>query len=186
MKRLVVLASVLVVLLAVVATTASATSLFGTRFKVGTEIQFRVEDETTAWWWGCCNCCSCTPSQILGWRIASATGQVVYSVVHDAPVPAASWLGSWKQLDANGAAAAVGQYILYVDTSAGTLSRCFSLYDPCGCNTCWSPCLSCTCQEVATITNCSCQTDLVFVDTCTNGCWPFFSFFGCGCGCTQP
>ncbi len=123
MKRSIVLAAVLVVLVASFAASASQSSLFGTRFKVGAEIQFRVEDQTT-WWWGCC---SCTPSQVLGWRVTAAAGQVVYSVIHDAPVPAASWVGSWKQLDANGVAVAVGQYILYVDTTGGTLSRCFAL-----------------------------------------------------------
>jgi opacity protein-like surface antigen len=184
MKRSIVLAAVLVVLVASFAASASQSSLFGTRFKVGAEIQFRVEDQTT-WWWGCC---SCTPSQVLGWRVTAAAGQVVYSVIHDAPIPAASWVGSWKQLDANGAAVAVGQYILYVDTTAGTLSRCFTLYDPCGCNTCWTPCWSCSCQEITTITNCACQTSLAFVDTCTSGCLPFFNLFGCtSCyGCGQP
>jgi hypothetical protein len=186
-KRWAVLAFVLVVLVASLAASASSTSLFGTRFKLGTEIQFRVQDETT-WWWGCC---SCTPSQVLGWRVASGSGQVVYSVVHDAPVPASSWVGSWTQVNASAAAVPAGQYVLYVDTSAGTLSRCFTLYDPCGCNTCWSTCWSCACQEVPSISACACRTSLVFVETCTSGCFPFFGWLGCGCstcsgGCGSP
>ncbi len=185
MKRSVVLASVLVLLVASLAATASTSSLFGTRFKVGTEIQFRVEDQST-WWWNCC--CPCTPSDILGWRIATATGQIVFNMLYEVAAPASSWLGSWNQRDVNGVAAPVGQYVLYVDTTVGTMSRCFSIYDPCGCTTCWSPCWSCACQEVPTLTTCACRTSLVFVDPCTNGCFSIFGFFGCcqpsctGCG----
>jgi hypothetical protein len=181
MKRSVALVFVLVVLMASLAASASSTSLFGTRFKLGTEIQFRIEDQTT-WWWGCCEC---APSEVLGWRVASASGQVVYSVVHDAAVPASSWIGSWTQVGASATAVAAGQYILYVDTTAGTLSRCFTLYDACGCSTCWSPCTSCACQDVSTITTCACRTSLVFVDTCTSGCFSLFGVFGCGCGCSS-
>ncbi len=177
MKRSAVLLLALVVLLTSFAWSASSTSLFGTRFKVGTEIQFQVKDETI-WWWGCC---SCIPSQVLGWRVAASTGQIVYSVALDAALPAAAWVGSWTQVDANGVAVAPGQYVLYVDTSVGMLSRCFTLYDPCGCNTCWSNCWSCGCQEVATITECACRASLVFVEPCTSGCFPFFSWTGCGC-----
>ena len=189
-KRWAVVAFVLVVLVASLAASASSTSLFGTRFKLGTEIQFQIEDGTT-WWWGCC---SCTPTQVLGWRVTASSGQVVYSEVHDAAVPAASWVGKWAQLDATAKAVVAGRYVLYVDTSAGTLSRCFTLYDPCGCNSCSSPCWSCECQEVPTITNCTCRTSLVFVEACTTGCFPFVNWFGCGCstcsscsgGCGQP
>lgn len=186
MKRWAVLASVLVVLAASVAASATSTSLFGARFKVGTEIQFRVQDETT-WWWGCC---ACTPSQILGWRVASPSGTVVFSIIHDAPIPAAAWVGTWNQLNPSGQAVPAGQYVLYVDTTVGTVSRCFTIYDPCGCTSCWSPCWTCGCQEVPTVQNCACRTTLVFVDTpCTNGCLSLFGLFGCSSccgGCGQP
>jgi hypothetical protein len=180
MKRWTVVALVSVVLVASLAASASSTSLFGTRFKTGVEIQFQVQDSMT-WWWGCC---SCTPTEILGWRIVTSTGAVVYSVVHDAAVPAASWVGTWTQVDAAGAAVAVGQYVLYVDTSVGILSRCFTLYNPCGCSTCGSTCWTCSCQEVPSITNCACRATLSFVDTCTSGCLPFFNWCGGGCGCS--
>jgi hypothetical protein len=187
MKRGTALALVFVLLLVSLAASASSTSLFGTRFKLGTEIQFQVQDDTV-WWLGCC---ACTPTQVLGWRVTTASGQVVYSVVHDAPVPAAAWIGKWTQLDAAASAVPAGQYVLYVDTSAGTMSRCFSLYDPCGCASCYSPCWSCGCQELPTITNCACRASLVFVEACTTGCFSFFPWFGCGCstcsgGCAQP
>jgi hypothetical protein len=171
-------ALVLSVALAAVATQA-ATTLFGTRFNVGEEIQFKVEDSTT-WWWGCC--CPCEDTSILGWRITNLSGIVVYSVIHDAPVAASVWLGAWNQTDINGTAVGAGQYMLVVDTTAGTLSRCFSIYDPCGCGPC-TTCYSCACEQVSSISSCACKTSLVFVDTCTN-CFPFFfGLFGC---CSSP
>jgi hypothetical protein len=151
----------------------TSSTFFGTRFKTGESIQFKVED-TTTWWWGCC---SCSESVVLGWRVTAATGQSVYSIVHDAPVSSSMWQGSWAQIDMNGVQVPVGQYILYVDTSAGTLSRCFTIYDPCDyCNR-WSACS--TCNEVASITDCACRTSLVFVSSCS-GCFPLFGWFG-GC-----
>jgi len=155
-----------------------ATSLFGTRFNVGEEIQFKVED-TTTWWWGCC---SCEETLVLGWRITNLSGTMLYSVVHDAPVGAGVWLGSWNQKKLDGTAASTGQYMLVVDTSAGTLSRCFSIYDPCGCSSCNS-CMSCVCEHVTSITSCACKTSLVFVDPCSMNCFPFFGLFGC---CSSP
>jgi hypothetical protein len=177
----------LVVVLASFAVSATTSSLFGTRFNLGTPIQFQVEDSTT-WWWGCC---SCPPSQVLGWRVTTSAGAIVYSVIHDVPVPAAAWVGTWTQVDMNAQAVTAGMYVLYVDTSAGMLSRCFTLYDPCGCGSCYSPCWSCACQEVPTITECACRTSLVFVDTCTSGCFSLFGWLGCGCapcggGCPHP
>jgi len=158
----------------VVGGAAMASSLFGTSYDVGEEIQFQVQDSMT-WWWGCC---ACEDSLVLGWRIVNLSGQVVYSVIHDAPVSSAIWQGSWLQLDMNGLAVSAGQYKLLVDTSAGTLSRCFTIQDPCGCNWYPSACTSCACEDVATITNCSCSTTLVFVEDCNTGNFPFF-LWGC-------
>ncbi|MFC2083378.1 hypothetical protein ACFLSG_05035, partial [Candidatus Bipolaricaulota bacterium] len=114
---------VVVFLSLAVGSAAMASSLFGTSFDLGEEIQFKVED-STSWWWGCC---ACEASQVLGWRVVNAYEQVVYSVIHDAPVPATVWQGSWLQIDMNGLAVAAGQYKLYVDTSAGTLSKNFKI-----------------------------------------------------------
>lgn len=158
----------------VVGSTAVASSLLGTRFELGEEIQFKIEDSTT-WRWGCC---SCEGSLVLGWRIVNASEQVVYSVIHDAPVSRSLWRGSWVQFDMNGIAVVGGQYKLYVDTSVGTLSRCFTIRDPCACNWCTSPCTSCVCEGVSSITNCACRTTLVFVEDCQTGCFPFF-WWGC-------
>ena len=166
---------VMSLVLSAVAATA-ATSLFGTRFNVGETLQFKVEDSST-WWWGCC--CSCEESLIYGWRITDIGGQSIYSVVHDAPVPASMWLGTWNQTKLDGTAASAAQYMLVVDTSVGTLSRCFTIYNPCSC---CNPCYSCVCQHVTSITSCACRSSLVFVDTCTN-CFPFFGLFGC---CSSP
>jgi len=181
------LGCVLVVVLAmgaVVASAGTSSSLFGTKFNVGQEITFKVENSTT-WWWGCGTCCP--DVTILGWRVASSAGVTVYSVIHDAAVSASIWQAAWAQTDSAGAAVAAGAYTLYVDTSAGTLSRCFTIYDPC--NRCLSclPCSTCMCQSVSSITNCSCRTTLVFVNTCTGGCgFPFpFPFFGGTCGCSS-
>ena len=164
----------------IVGSAAIASSLFGTTYNLGEQIQFQVED-TTTWCWGCCYCCE--ESLVLGWRVADAHGQVVYSVIHDAPVSSSFWQESWPQIDMNGLAVVAGQYKLYVDTSVGTLSRGFTLRDPCGCNWCTSCCTSsCTsrvCNEdVSSITNCTCRTALVLVETCNTGCFPLF-WWGC-------
>jgi hypothetical protein len=158
---------------------ALASSLFGTSFDLGEEIRFEVQD-TTTWWWGCC---SCEDSLVLGWRIVNGYEQVVYSVIHDAPVSASIWQGSWTQLDMNGAAVPAGQYKLYVDTSVGTLSRCFTVTDPCACNWCAWSCNSCaTCEDVSSVTNCSCRTTLAFVEDCNSGCFSL-PWWGCCSSC---
>ena len=192
MKKWARLGCVLVVILSVVAVAASAwtsSSLFGTKFKVGQEIAFKVENASN-WWWNPCSCGSCCPDvTVLGWRVASSAGVTVYSVIHDAPVSTSLWQGTWTQIDAAAVAVAAGAYTLYVDTSAGTLTRCFTIYDPCNrCVSCVPSCVSC-CQDMSSISNCGCRTTLVFVDTCVSG-GCFFPFFGlCGCGstpCTTP
>lgn len=149
-----------------------------TRFKLGEQIQFRVEDSAT-WFWGCC--CECVDSAVLGWRIVTTSEQTIYSVVHDAPVSASAWIGSWNQLDSGGTAVPAGQYKLVVDTSVGTLSRCFTVYDPCACWGWCNPCTTCACNDMAVITDCACRTKLVFVDPCQPGCFPLFWGWGCGC-----
>jgi len=154
----------------------TSSSMFGTRFKVGETVEFRIEDQTT-WFWGCC---ACEETMVLGWRVVSSSGGTIYSVMHDAPVSSSLWQGSWSQTDISGVQVAVGEYMIYVDTSVGTLSRCFKVYDPC--NRCYS-CPTCTvCTEVSTITDCACRTSLVFVESCT-GCFPLFGWFG---GCCSP
>lgn len=160
---------------------AADSSLFGVRYNLGEEIRFAVEDSTT-WWWGCC---SCEESLVLGWRVVNSAQQVVYSVIHDAPVASSIWQGSWLQVDMNGLQVAAGQYKLLVDTSVGTLSRCFSLRDPCACTWCASPCTSCVCEDVPTITTCACSTSLRFVQDCEWGCFPFF-WWGCSSCSSSP
>lgn len=168
---------VMVVLLSLVGAGATSSSLSGTRFKAGAPITFKVED-TTTWWWGCC---AVSESLVLGWRIVDSTGLAVYSVVHDAPVAASLWQGTWLQMDAIGVSAAVGAYTLYVDTSVGTLSRCFTIYDPCTrCG--WTPaCRTCACNDVTSITQCASRTTLVFVSTSTSRCVSLFGWFGNNC-----
>ncbi len=171
-----------VVLLVLALASFAALPASSTRFRVGTEIQFKIEDSST-WFWGCCGCCECADTLVLGWRIVDSVEQVVYSVVHDAPVASSVWLGTWTQVDSGGVAVSEGYYKLYVDTSVGTLSRCFTVYDPCSC--CWgcNICSACACTDVACITSCACRTSLVFVDTCSTGCYfPLFWGWGC-CGC---
>jgi hypothetical protein len=177
-RRYVGIAVVLLVLAVAVSAVATTSTLYGTRFKAGETIQFKIEDSTT-WWWGCC---SCPETSVLGWHITNSAGQTVYNAVNDSPVPASSWVGTWAQVDANDNPVGVGQYILYVDTSVGTLSRYFTIYDPCGCNyQYW--CNTCEVVELPSITNCACRTTLVFIDTCQSGCFPFFWWFGC---CSSP
>ncbi len=161
----------------------TASSLFTPRYKAGETILFKVETETTCWWCSCsCGTPACAETQVLSWRVVDSSGKTLYSVVHDAPVAATGWQGSWTQVDSAGAAAAAGYYTLYVDTSVGTLSLCVRIYDPC--NSCGQfPC--CGCQENSTITNCCCRTSLVLVPAET-GCFAPFFFFGWPChgGCS--
>ncbi|MEW5825408.1 MAG: hypothetical protein AB1778_01095 [Candidatus Bipolaricaulota bacterium] len=180
MKKWALVGCLMALLVATVATSASGATLYGTRFNLGTEIQFQVEDSST-WWWGCC--CPCTPTSVLGWRITSSAGLVVYNVVFDAPVAASTWIGSWLQVDAGGVAVPAGQYMLYVDTTAGTLSRCLTLYDPCACSWCYTACGACVCGEVPSITTCACRTELNFIEPCTCGCFSLFWWLG---GCCSP
>ena len=170
-----------VLLVVLLATSLMGSAAGSTRFRVGEEIQFKVEDSTT-WFWGCC---TCAETVVLGWRVVNSSEQVVYSVGHDAPVSSAAWLGSWAQVDSLGATVAMGQYKLYVDTSLGTLSKCFTIYDPCGCGWC-NPCVSCICEGVSSISDCACRATLVFVDTCRTGCFPFPFFWGWGCSRCSP
>ena len=173
-----------VLLLVLALSSFAALPASSTRFRLGAEIQFKIEDSST-WFWGCCGCCECADTLILGWRVVNTVEQVVYSVVHDAPVASSVWLGAWTQVDSGGVAVSAGRYKLYVDTSLGTLSRCFTLYDPCGCGWC-NPCSTCVCEDVSSITDCACRTSLVFVSSCQTGCFSFPLFWGWGCcGCSS-
>lgn len=166
----------LVLLLSSVTALSTGTTVFGTRFRLGGTIQFEIQDSTT-WFWGCC---SCEATLVLGWRVVNSAEQVVYSVIHDAPVAASAWQGSWVQVDVNAASVPGGQYKLYVDTSVGTLSRCFTIYDPCARSWC-SSCSQCACEGVSSITDCACRTALVFVDSCQTGCFSFPFSWGWRC-----
>ena len=181
-KRIVWRSSVVIglVLLAVaVSATASAFSTSYGRYKLGETILFKIEDQQRCGWGCCCNCCqpACTQTQVLGWRIADSSGNIVYSMVYDVAVLASTWQGSWSQVDSVGAAVAAGSFTLYVDTSAGTLSRCLYLYDPC-CGCCWGW-SRCGCGQKTTITNCCCSTSLVFVQQSTSCCFSLFRWPCC-------
>jgi len=169
---------VMVIFLSLVGAGATS-STFGTRFRGGDPITFMVED-TSTWWWGCC---AVSESLVLGWRIVDSAGQPVYSVVHDAAVSASSWEGTWLQMNASGVSATVGAYTLYVDTSVGTLSRCFTIYDPCARCGWTSACSTCACNQATSITGCASRTTLVFVNTSTSRCVSPFGWFG---NCSSP
>lgn len=185
----------LVLLAAAASTTASSFSTRYGRYTLGETILFRVEDQQRCGW-GLCGCCCqppCAETQVMGWRVADASGNIVYSVVHDVPVLASTWQGSWAQIDSGGASVSAGSYTLYVDTSVGTVSRCFYLYEPC-CGSCcsssccgwsrcgcgwgfcswgWSRCgwSRCGCGQQSTITSCGCRTSLVLVKQSTSCCY---------------
>lgn len=173
----------LVLSVAVVEAGSTYTTSTG-RYKLGGPVIFKVQDSGSNWWsCCCCQCNTCNPSQVLGWHIEDSSGQIIYSVVHDAPVLSASWQGTWAQVDSSGAAVSAGNYILYVDTSVGTLSRFVTLYDPCNyCTWGWGWCCN-TCQEKPTIvTDCYCKASLVLLKQTTTCCWPFQ--WPCGnCNC---
>lgn len=193
-KRFVWGSAVLVGLVLLVAAASATAGSFGFEegcYKVGETILFKVEDQQRCFWGCCCSCCqpSCTATQVVGWRITDASGNIVYSVVHDVPVLASTWQGSWSGVDATGAIVVAGSYTLYVDTSVGTLSRCLRLYDPCGdccCNRCWgwSGCgwSRCGCELQSTITSCGCRTTLVLVKQ-TTGCCRSLFWWPCCASC---
>jgi hypothetical protein len=105
---------------------------------------------------------------------SNSSGQTIYMVVHDAPVAASIWQGNWAQMDSIGATIPAGEYMLYVDTSVGTLSRSFKVYDPCcGCWGCWWSCNWCN-ENSSITTNCYCRTSLVLLKETPDCCWPFF------------
>jgi hypothetical protein len=175
---------VLLALLMMAAVVGEATTSYSTwsgRYRVGETVLFKVEDESSGWWWGCCCQCTCSETQVLGWHIANSSGQTIYTVVHDAPVAASLWQGSWTQIDSTGMAVPAGEYMLYVDTSVGTLSRSFRLYDPCSCYGCWGGWWNCNrCNETATITtNCYCRTSLVLLKELSDCCGPTFRWPCC-------
>jgi hypothetical protein len=146
---------------------AGSSGLLGDRYDIGELIQFQVVDESTCWW--CCCEPACDPTMIHAWRVARVGGPVVYSVQFDAQAPALGWVGNWSQVDMNGMQVSAGNYILYVDTSIGTLSRCFRIVDPCCWNFCW---WCCSCSSNPCITQCYCKTSLEWVYPEPECCWP--------------
>ena len=160
-----------------VASTYSSTA----RYSLGKTVLFGVEEEKL-FCLSCCwgSCCQPTPCEIevLGWHIMNACGESVYSVVHDVAVPASTWEGSWVQVDAFGTQVAAGYYKLCVDTSAGTISRCFEIYDPCPCwlcsccepkpRFCWS---FCSCRETPSAKLCCRRATLEFVEEKRSSCF---------------
>jgi len=178
MRRFIQLSACVVVTLAVVAPGAMAAATTAERYEIGTMITFAVETRDTCWWCGCC-CDPACDAEVAAWHVADASGVWIYSVVHDAPVTAANWQGTWSQTDATGVQLAAGIYSLVVDTTGGRLSRCIELVDPCT-TPCWSPCRwwnSCCfrsrrCTETASLMTCCCEVSLVFVDE-PSDCFPF-------------
>ena len=163
-----------VVLAMVLAIGASVTvsagpfGLFTSQYRLGETIVLRVESQGSLWW-SCCCCSTCDNVSITGWRVADSSGTTVYAAVFDAAVASSIWQGSWSQADINGVAVQAGYYTIYVDTSAGTLSKSVRLYDPC--SRCWSWCGTCCgCESNATITADCCRFSLVLstqeVDCC--------------------
>jgi len=94
-------AVVLVAVLVLSAIAVQAGSMYTTwtgRYKIGETVAFKIVDSGGGWW-SCGQCNTCGQSQILGWHIANSSGQTIYTVVHDAPVPSSSWQGTWTQVD---------------------------------------------------------------------------------------
>jgi len=170
------------VVVAVMGAASTPSSVWYGRYRVGETVLFKVEDQKVFCW--CCCCCqpTCPETQVLGWHVSDSSGGIIYSVVNDEPVPASIWQGSWSQINSLGASVAAGYYILYVDISVGTLSRCLYLYDPCcGCCWGWSSCgwSRCGCGSQSTITSCCGRTSLVWVEEEQPCCHLFFQWPCC-------
>ena len=98
-----------VVLFALAASvTAAPCGVCSVRYKLGETLSFRVEE-----WKACCCCChpTCAETQVMGWRITDACGNIVHSVVHDVPIAASLWQGSWPEVDSAAVAQAAAQAI---------------------------------------------------------------------------
>lgn len=174
----------LLLIAAVMGAASTSSSVWSGRYRVGETVLFKVEDQKVFCWCCCCQP-ACPETQVLGWHIADSSGGIVYSVVNDAPVPASIWQGSWSQINSLGASVAAGYYILCVDTSVGTLSRCLYLYDPC-CGCCWGCCgwsccgwSRCGCGPQSTITSCCSRTSLVWIVEEAPCCHLFFRWPCC-------
>ena len=181
-KRLVLAAVTLALLVLMVGSTATAGSLFDRatmKYRVGDAVLFRVETRKSC----CCCCCSCADTEVLGWQVVDACGQLVHTMEYDPPGLSSTWEGTWTQIDLSGTQVPSGYYKLYVDTSAGTISRCFKIYNPCSC-CCWSSCWCrdlcswwsrCSCRENPTIKHCCCRVSLELVaetgTCCLSSCW---------------
>jgi len=112
---------------------------------------------------------------------AQASAQAAASATATAQASSAAG-ASTSSAYASGAFVPPGYYILYVDTSVGTLSRCLYLYDPCcGCCWGWSSCgwSRCGCGSQSTITSCCCRTSLVWVEEEQPCCHLFFRWPCC-------
>ena len=164
----------------VMAIPASSTSMV--QYELGETVRFEVEEYDICWWF----CGSCKPVcsvEVLAWHIADACGVWIYSVAHDVPVPASSWLGSWSQVDSSGLQVSAGYYQIAVETSLGTISRCITVTERCP-GWCWNPfqCRSsCTCNETSTLSECCCKVSLEFVVEEAACCFPFFRRCDSGC-----
>ena len=145
------------------------------QYNLGETVRFEIAERDICWWF----CGSCKPVcsvEVLAWHITDACGVWIYSVAHDVPVPASSWLGSWSQVDSSGLQVSAGYYQIAVETSLGTISRCIRITECCR-GWCWNPgrCLSsCTCNETPTLTECCCKASLEFVVEEAACCFPFF------------
>jgi hypothetical protein len=161
-------------------------------YELGEEVQFKVVDRSLGW---CGCCCQCAPyeSQVSGWHIATASGETIYSVVYDGSVPSSIWEGNWSQVDASGSAVTAGCYMLYVDTTVGTLSLRFKISAPCSCGCCNTMCSCCSCgtccqkqvQGIEHKGECGAchRTNLVFIEEKdTSCCFPFFRW-SCSTSC---
>jgi len=171
----------LILAAAITGMAASSSTTFFVNYSLGESVVFQVTERNN-WWCGCCGS-ECCDTKILGWHVTDACGVWVYSVEYNVAVPASSWQGSWSQVDSSGVQVTAGSYQITVETSAGTLSRCVKIHDPCRC-WCWNPCRcwsGCTCKELPSLTHCCCKVSLQLVVEGPSCCFPLFGYCSAGC-----
>lgn len=84
-----------------------------TAFWQGEDICFEL---VVPWNFFCCYCCT-TSVQILGWRVTTLAGNVVYQETFPSPVAPSKWV--WKQMDVNGKPVEPGYYKIIISTTTG-------------------------------------------------------------------
>ncbi len=99
-----------------------------TAFWQGEDVCFEL---VVPWSVFCCCCCGAPQVQVLGWRVITPEGKVVYQETFPTPVPPGKWV--WKQVDSTGKAVAPGYYKIIISTVSGEFENTVRIVARDGC-----------------------------------------------------